>query len=58
MPLQILFWMIYVMALFFGLWINYEQGQPWFKRSGSYLAVWLLIGILGWEVFGPVVRGR
>lgn len=34
MPLGILFWVIYVVAIVFGVWSNYEAGQPWFKRAG------------------------
>jgi hypothetical protein len=57
MTLGILFWMIYVIAVIFGVWVNYEAGQPaWFRRAGAYLVLWILTGILGWEVFGPVVR--
>lgn len=60
MPLGILFWVIYVIALLFGLWSNYEApapGQaPWFKRSGPYLVLWILVGFLGWATFGPVIK--
>ena len=57
MPLGILFWVIYVVCIIFGIWSNYEQNQPlWFKRAGAYFVLWLLVGMLGWEVFGPVVH--
>lgn len=57
MPLNILFWVIYVVAVVFSFWANYEAGQPtWFRRAGSYFVCWVLIGILGWRVFGPAVR--
>ena len=57
MPLGILFWVIYVIAILFGFWANYTPGQPWpFRQFGSYLVMWVLIGILGWQVFGPVVH--
>jgi membrane protein YdbS with pleckstrin-like domain len=57
MPLGILFWVIYVIAILFGVWSNYEVGQPlWFRRAGAYFVLWVLVGILGWHVFGPVVR--
>lgn len=61
MPLGILFWTIYVIAIIFGLWSNYEITQPgqpplWFRRAGAYLVLWLLVGMLGWETFGAVVR--
>ena len=57
MPLGILFWVVYVIAILFGLWSNYEANQPlWFKRAGAYSILWLLVGILGWAVFGSVVK--
>ena len=57
MPLSILFWVIYVICILFGVWSNYDAGQPlWYRRAGAYLVLWLLVGVLGWEVFGPVVR--
>lgn len=57
MPLGILFWVVYVIAILFGVWSNYEAAQPlWYRRAGAYLILWLLVGVLGWEVFGPVVH--
>jgi hypothetical protein len=57
MPLGVLFWTLYVIAIIFGIWVNYEAGQPvWVRRAGAYLVLWILVGILGWDVFGPVVR--
>jgi hypothetical protein len=28
----------------------------WYRRAGAYMVLWILVGILAWEVFGPVVR--
>jgi len=57
MPLSVLFWVIYLIAVLFGAWSSYEPAQPlWYRRAGSYLLLWILVGILGWEVFGSVVR--
>lgn len=57
MELGTLFWVIYVVALLFGVWSNYEAGQPvWIRRAGAYGILWLLVGILGWRVFGSVVK--
>ena len=58
MTLQILFWVLYIIALIFGAWGNYTAGQPYpFGRwaSGSLL-VFVLIGILGWAIFGAPVH--
>lgn len=57
MPLGILFWVVYVVAILFGVWSNYAAADPlWTRRAGAYLILWLLVGTLGWEVFGPVVH--
>ena len=57
MPLGILFWVVYVIAILFGVWSNYEATNPvWFKRAGAYLVIWLLVGMLGWATFGPVIK--
>ena len=57
MPLQILFWMIYIIALFFGLWINYIPNEPYpLRRPGWVLVMFVLIGLLGWRVFGEAVH--
>lgn len=58
MTLGILFWMIYIIALFFSAWSNYETGQPFpLKRAGSHFVLWVLIGIVGWRIFGSPVHG-
>ena len=57
MQLGLFFWIVYVIAILFGVWSNYEAGQPlWVKRAGAYGVLWILVGVIGWEVFGPVVR--
>jgi hypothetical protein len=56
MSLENWFWAIYVIALLFGFWANYEAGQPWYRRAGSYVALWILVGILGYGVFGSVIK--
>ena len=57
MPLGILFWVLYVVAIVFGFWSNYQAGQPLAVRQfGAYGILWLLVGFLGWQVFGPVVK--
>ena len=57
MPLQMLFWVIYILALLVSAWAYYEPGQPaWFRRAGGGFVLWLLVGILGWRVFGQAIR--
>lgn len=54
MTLSLLFWIIYIIALIFGLWVNYTPGQ--FKPLGSHAVIMLLLGILGWAVYGPAIK--
>jgi hypothetical protein len=56
MPLQLLFWMIYILAIFFSGWLYYAPNTPWFRPFGGVLVVWVLIGILGYRVFGSAIR--
>jgi hypothetical protein len=56
MSLQLLFWMIYIIAILFGGWSSYTPNTPWFKPFGAYLVLWVLVGILGWEVFGAAIH--
>jgi hypothetical protein len=58
MTLAILFWVLYIIALVFGLWSGYTPGQPYTFRSwGGSVLVFVLFGILGWAVFGGPVKG-
>jgi hypothetical protein len=57
MPIGILFWVLYVLAVVIGIWGSYEPTQPlWYRRFSGYIVLWILVGILGWSVFGPVVK--
>ena len=56
MPLSILFWVIYLIAIVLAAWGYYEPNTPWTRRFGGVFILWILVGILGWEVFGAAVR--
>jgi hypothetical protein len=56
MPLAYLFWTIYVICVLFGAWSFYEPTTPWFRRAGGFFVLWVLVGMLGWHVFGSVVK--
>lgn len=57
MPLAYFFWAIYVICIVFGVWGYWEPTQPnWRQRVGFYLVLWILVGMLGWQVFGSVVK--
>lgn len=49
------FWIIYVMIFLLGGFWGYrdERFRPWL---GPGVVVYILIGLLGWGVFGPPIR--
>jgi hypothetical protein len=56
MPIAILFWVIYLLAVIFGYWSTYTPGTPFNRPFIGVFALWVLVGILGWQVFGPAIR--
>ena len=52
MPMSFLFWVVYVIAVLFGAWSIWPFG----RSSGGWLVVAVLIGLLGWRVFGGPVQ--
>jgi hypothetical protein len=51
MPLSILFWVLYVLAVIAGFgWIS---GFPTWANS---TLLFILIGLIGWQVFGAAVK--
>ena len=58
MSKELLFWVIYIISVLVGGWSLYEPGQSalWYKRAGGYFILWVLVGLLGWAVFGAAIR--
>jgi hypothetical protein len=57
MTLGLFFWVVYIIAILFGVWSNYAANDPlWTRRFGAYGILWLLVGVLGWANFGPPVH--
>lgn len=60
MSANIWFWIIYVL---FGVvaiilqrpWGSTAPGYPW-SPFGSWVVLFILVGIVGWGVFGPPIR--
>jgi len=48
-----LFWVVYILCLIFGGWFGYSAWG--YYGLGGGLVVFLLIGILGWGVFGKPI---
>jgi hypothetical protein len=56
MPRNLLFWGLYLICILFGFWLVGPADQPWYRRTGLHIVLWILIGMLGWQIFGPAVR--
>jgi hypothetical protein len=57
MTLQVLFWILMLFWLIFGLWREYTPGQPYpFIRGVGSVLTFILLGILGWQVFGAPIH--
>lgn len=52
------FWVLYVICLLFGGWSTWPRsgGPPDWRPFGWSLVVFVLIGLLGWGIFGPPLR--
>lgn len=51
------FWILMLVYLIYGVWKNYTPGSLNYRRFGGHLLLWLLLFLLGWQVFGfPVWR--
>jgi hypothetical protein len=51
MPKGMLFWVIFIIVLIFALFASWPIG--W---GSAWLVVFVLLGLLGWAVFGPPIQ--
>lgn len=57
MTLDTLFWMLYIIAILLGIYLEYVPGQPYPVRRGTGVVLfYALVGILGWKIFGPAIK--
>jgi phosphate/sulfate permease len=59
MKIGLLFWILMLLWLVFGLWMYWpaSTGTPLaFGLIGGNLLLFLVIGLLGWKVFGSPVQ--
>jgi hypothetical protein len=56
MDKSLFFWIIFIVAAILG--IGGPFYGPWGRAAsiGAWIVLLLLIGILGWAAFGPIVR--
>lgn len=53
MPLGLMFWIIMLLWLVFGLWHRW----PNYMLIGGDLILFILLLLLGWKAFGPPIHG-
>jgi hypothetical protein len=56
MPISVLFWVIYIVAILFSGWAYYVPNTNWIRPFGGLFVTWILIGILGYRVFGSAIK--
>lgn len=57
LPLGVVFWILMIIALVFGVWIGYAPtGAPW-RPFGFNLLLFVLLFLLGWKAFGFPIGG-
>ena len=61
MTIAMLFWILMLFWLVFGLYWNWPQGAApapgWYWPVGSNLLLFILLFLLGWHAFGFPIRG-
>lgn len=55
MPKATLFWMIMIIILLFGGW-GWYAGTWTYHVVGVSFILWVLIALIGWQVFGPPIQ--
>ncbi len=53
MSLALLFWVLYIIAIVFSCYTNRASMPAW---AGGSFVQFVLIGILGWAVFGAAIH--
>jgi hypothetical protein len=54
MPKGLLFWILMILWLILGLWAVWPITN--FGLAGGNLLLFILLGLLGWKVFGPPLQ--
>jgi hypothetical protein len=55
MSIGLLFWVLAILAVVFGLWGSQPAAPP-FLRTYSWTFLFVLILLLGWATFGPALH--
>lgn len=52
MSIALVFWVLWIVGLVYGAIVSRSS-----EGMGRWFAVWIMLGLLGWKVFGPVIQG-
>ena len=53
MSIALLFWVIMLVGLLFGVYTNRTSPIVWVSNN---LVLWVLLALIGWRVFGPMLH--
>ena len=58
MTINIWFWILYVISVLLGLYLQWPSapGPAGFRPIGGWVLIMILIGLLGWGIFGSAVK--
>ncbi len=56
MPISLLYWTIYLLALFLGVWLHYPFQPAGYRPLGVFFVIFVLLFLLGLHDFGPAIR--
>lgn len=56
MSFALLFWVLMLLWLIFGIWANFPLDPNKSKILGGHIGLFILLLLLGWKVFGPAVH--
>lgn len=57
MPIGVLFWVLMIIWLLFGIyWHRGEFTRGSYGIVGGHFMLFILLAIIGWKVFGPILH--
>lgn len=56
MSISLLFWVLYILSVVFSVISNWPVGQGNSKSLIGSVVIFVLIGLLGWQVFGAAIH--
>jgi len=57
MTIGLLFWIVFLVALIFGAGWGWPRDPANRYAFGSWVVLWVLLGLLGWAAFGSPIKG-